>query len=88
MKTGKEIILDYCENIKTGDIDHLQACIDIRESLKRNFIDKTYLLSHCPSTFGLDKFIGECEKESVGIDSKEQIKQCELCWDRALEYKK
>jgi len=85
MKTGKEIILEYCNNIKTGDIDHLQACIDIRESLRRNDKDKNYLISHCPNVFGLDDFIGECEKENVGIDSKEVLKQCEKCWNIAIE---
>jgi len=85
MKTGKEIILEYCDNIKTGDINHLQACIDIKESLRRNDKDRNYLISHCPNAFGLDEYIGECEKENVGIDSKEVLKQCEKCWDRALE---
>jgi len=83
MKTGKEIILDYCDNIKTGDIDHLQACIDIRESL-RDKSDINYFYDHCPSAFGLDDFTGDCEIENVGIDSKEQLKQCRKCWDRAL----
>ena len=87
MKTGKKIILKYCNNIKTGDVDHLQASIDIKNALRKNIIDKTYLISHCPSAFGLDDFIGECEKEYVSTYSK-QIKQCKLCWDRALEYKK
>jgi len=85
MKNGKEIILKYCDNIKTGDINHLQACIDIRESLRRNDKNRNYLISHCPSAFGLDEYIGECEKENVGIDSKEVLKQCEKCWDKALE---
>ena len=48
MKTGKEIILNYCDNIKTGDIDHLQACINIRESLRRNENYRSYLYDHCP----------------------------------------
>jgi len=86
MKTNKEIILNYCDNIKTGDIYHLQGCIDIRESLRKDDKDRNYLVSHCPGTFGLDNFIGECEKENVSINSKEQLKQCELCWDIALEY--
>jgi len=47
-KTRKEIILNYCDNIKTGDIDHLQACIDIRESLRRNENYRSYLYDHCP----------------------------------------
>ena len=83
MKTGKEIILDYCNNIKTGDIDRLQACIDIRESLRKDDKDRNYLVSHCPGTFGLDNFIGECEIENfeLGYDS---IKQCKKCWDKAL----
>ena len=84
MKTGKEIILDYCDNIKTGDIDYLQACIDIRESLRRDENDRNYLISHCPGAFGLDDFIGDCEIGNVDIGSKEQLKQCVKCWDRAL----
>jgi len=84
MKTGKEIILDYCDNIKTGDIEHLQGCINIRESLRRYENDRNYLISYCPSAFGLDDFTGDCEIENVGIDFKEQLKQCEKCWDRAL----
>ena len=83
MKTGKEIILEYCDNIKTGDIDHLQACIDIRESLRRDENDRNYLISHCPGEFGLDDFTGDCEIKNV-IDFKEQLKQCKECWNRAL----
>ena len=73
MKTGKEIILNYCDNIQTGDIGHLQACIDIRESLRDNG-DINYLYDHCPS---------DCEIKNV-IDFKEQLKQCKKCWNRAL----
>ena len=74
MKTGKEIILNYCDNIQTGDIGHLQACIDIRESLRDNG-DINYLYDHCPGEFGLDDFTGDCEIKNV-IDFKEQLKQC------------
>ena len=84
MKTGKEIILNYCDNIKTGDIDHLQACINIRESLRRNENYRSYLYDHCPGAFGLDDFIGDCEIENADIGSKEQLKQCKECWNRAL----
>ena len=84
MKTGKEIILNYCDNIKTGDIDHLQACINIRESLRRNENYRSYLYDHCPGAFGLDDFIGDCEIENADIGSKEQLKQCKKCWNRAL----
>jgi len=82
MKTGKEIILEYCDNIKTGDIDHLQACIDIRESLRDND-HINYLYDYYPGEFGLDDFTGDCEIKNV-IDFKEQLKQCKECWNRAL----
>ena len=83
MKTGKEIILDYCDNIETGDIDHLQSCIDIREALRNNG-DINYLYYHCPGNYGIDDFIGECEIITVDRNHQEQLKQCKKCWDRAL----
>jgi len=79
MKTGKEIILDYCENVQTGDIDHLQACIDIKELLRKNEDDRIYLISRCPSSFGLN-YIGLCEINDIGFYEE----QCKECWDKAL----
>jgi len=75
--TGKEIILNYCNNIKTGDIDYLQSCIDIINALENN--DKTHLISHCPSAFGLEEFIGLCETYDENNEE-----QCSKCWDEAL----
>jgi hypothetical protein len=82
-KTNKEIILEYCDNIQTGDIDYLQSCIDVRESLRDGGI--RYYLDHCPSAYGLDDYIGLCEESADdNMSNQEKINQCERCWDRVL----
>lgn len=80
MKTGKDIILEYCKNVSTNDIDYLQGCNDVVLSLEREGVN--YHLDHCPSSVGLDDFRGDCEDHEVSQD--EQDDQCKRCWERAL----
>lgn len=64
MKTNKEIILEYCDNVQTGDIDHLQSCIDVRNALRNTELSHERLLDRldgpCPSSMGLNDHIGLC----------------------------
>ena len=78
MKTGKEIILNYCENVKTDSVEHLEVCNDIKEDLKNN--TRKHLIYHCPSAFGLNNFTGLCEIYDENTDE-----QCSKCWDEALK---
>ncbi len=83
MRSGEEIVLEYCDTIKTHDIDHLRSCLnnarDIREG--KHF---KYELSGCPSSYGLDEWDGLCFEEEVK-GFKAQSEQCKKCWIQALE---
>lgn len=82
MKKNKEIILHYCDTVKTHDIDHLQDALEN----KRYIENKEYeMLNGCPSNYGLDDHVGLCEIEDVGHDIKKQTEQCLKCWKQALE---
>lgn len=89
MKTGKNIIYKYCETTSAVDIDHIEKCRDILNYLKEDNIDLWKLAcTSCPSCFGLDDFIGDCFKQplpKVIGENKEQMKQCQECWEKALE---
>jgi hypothetical protein len=81
MKSGKDVVLEYCSTVKTHDIDHLQSCLDNERDIKNGKYDD---LSSCPSSFGLDDFDGLCFEEEVkGL--REQYEQCRRCWITALE---
>lgn len=85
MKTGKEIMLEYCKTIKTHSIDHLQDCKDIEIGLTKYDSHRydNYLDGHCPSSFGLDNYEGQCYINELSSPIKytdEQCEQCKLCW--------
>lgn len=81
MKTGRDIILEYCKNVSTNDIDYLQGCNDVVLSLERDGVN--YHFDHCPSSYGIDNFFnGDCAEHEVSQD--EQDDQCKRCWERAL----
>jgi hypothetical protein len=80
-KTGKDVILEYCDTVKTHDIDHLQSCLDNERDIRNG---KTKDLSGCPSSYGLDDFDGLCFEEEVK-GYKAQCEQCNRCWAQALE---
>lgn len=83
MKSGKEIILEYCDNVKTHDIDHLQSCLDNANDIRANkYLE--YELSGCPSSYGLKEWDGLCFEEEVK-GYKAQCEQCKRCWIQALE---
>jgi len=81
MKTGKDVILNYCETIKTHDIEHLQNCLDNEKDIKNGDLS---ILAGCPMNFGLDDFEGLCEKEDVHGWQAQSL-QCYNCWRQALE---
>lgn len=80
MKTGKDIILNYCETVKTSIIDHLQDCMDNKRDIENGDIS---LLAGCPMNFGLDDLEGLCEKEEVHGWEAQSV-QCLTCWKKAL----
>lgn len=82
MSSGKEVVLSYCQNIQTHDIDHLQNCLDNERLIKEGNYEQ---LSGCPSNYGLDDHVGLCEIEDVGQDYKKQSEQCLKCWKQALD---
>lgn len=43
------------------------------------------MLNGCPSTYGLDDYVGLCEEEDVGQYFKKQNLQCLNCWKKALD---
>lgn len=82
MSNGKEVILNYCKTVQTHDIDHLQSAIENTKYIEKG---EYHMLNGCPSTYGLDDFVGLCEIEDVGQDWERQSKQCLSCWKKALE---
>ncbi|MED3550179.1 hypothetical protein [Cytobacillus praedii] len=80
MRKGKDIGIEYCSNLVTQDIDHLQSCLDNERDIKNG---KYNGLSGCPSTFGMDNFDGLCFEEEI----KGLSQQCRNCWKTALEMK-
>ena len=80
-QTNKEIILEYCDNVQTGDMDHLQSCIDVRNALRNTNIDHNELLNRldgsCASSVGLDDYEGLCY-ETDGDHL------CKRCWEKVL----
>lgn len=85
MKSGKEIVLNYCKEVLTNDIDHLQSCKDNEIDIKSGkYLKDNYELSGCPSNYGLDEVDGLCFEEEVK-GYQNQKKQCISCWKKALE---
>lgn len=83
MRSGEEIILEYCDNVETHDIDHLVSSLDNAKDIRaKNHLE--YELSGCPSSFGLDEWDGLCFEEEVE-GYKAQCEQCKKCWIQALE---
>ena len=88
MRSGKEIVLEYCANIETHDVDHLVSCLDNEKDIKSGeYLKDGYELSGCPASYGLDGLdeLNElCFKEETK-NFKEQYEQCRKCWIQALE---
>lgn len=87
IKAGKELIIEYCKNIKTNSIEHLEACKEVEGGLAQTltkdiFID--YLDGHCPCNYISDSYknqiIDECDISQSQID----ISDCLTCWEKAL----
>lgn len=85
MRSGEEIVLEYCDKVETHDIEHLQSSHDnAREIRNGNYLK--WELSGCPSSFGLseEEWQGLCYEEEVK-GYKAQCEQCKNCWIKALE---
>jgi len=90
LKTNREIILDYCANVQTGDIDHLQKCIDAHDALNNTSLDHKELSNRldgsCPSSMGLDNHIGLCYgTANNNLSNQNKYDLCKRCWEDALK---
>ena len=85
MRSGKEIVLEYCETVETHDINHLHSSIENGRDIKSGeYLEDKYELSSCPSAYGLDEWDGLCFEEEVK-GNKAQGEQCRKCWLQALD---
>jgi hypothetical protein len=87
METGKEIIMKYCRKTGRQDISHIENCVENLGYLENNEIDK---LEGCPSNYGLNYYVGVCERDgltSTNTSSKELVEKCKECWEIALNKK-
>lgn len=84
MKTGKDIILEYCKTIETHDPDYLRDAIDNGKDIENGrYIQEGHEFAGCPTSYGLDEWEGLCENEKVeGWPA--QREQCKKCWTMAL----
>jgi len=83
MNSGKVLILNYCRQYSEDNITHIQNALHIKFCLENDKLEG--LDGHCPSAYGLDNYVGDCE-----INGSENS-DCRLCWKRALNiiiYKK
>lgn len=97
MKTGKEIILEYCKSVVSYSIEFLEACNNIKDCLSGKEYAKDYIDDYCFSTFIEDDFKGfvkECKINPIkypegqyGCDGiyEQRSQQCKLCWENALK---
>jgi hypothetical protein len=85
MKTGREVILNYCNKIlNLVDLDHLHACKEVKHGVEGGHIDFLIEQRHCPDDYGLENFVGDCEFEEIKSNYKKRLEQCKKCWNRAL----
>ena len=100
MRTGKEIILNYCKNVSSDKIDNFQDCEDIKHCLMQDKYNACDLSYHCIISFIPENFKGFVElcltNPIVHCDVhlgchqgdrivEEKIEQCRVCWKNALE---
>ena len=81
MKTGKQIIMEYCGKYTQESIEHIQNAIDVKYFLKNDKIDS--LVGYCPSSYGLNDFTGECDDKEYSYSEDAHI-TCKRCWGKAL----
>ncbi|WP_461206898.1 hypothetical protein [Clostridium sp. DL1XJH146] len=89
IKTGKEIMLNYCQTILSHNIEELQACKDIENGLIKNDFEN-YLGGYCPNSFGLENYEGKCcfdDIADIPNNMAELKKRCKSCWQIALNQK-
>lgn len=82
MMVGKVKVLQYCDTLKTNDVDHLMNAIENSRLVKDDHYD---MLNGCPQNYGLDDVTGLCEETDVGQVWEDQKKQCLNCWTMALK---
>lgn len=82
--TGKEVVINFCENVETHDIDYLENVLNNLHVLKKN--QPVADLSGCPSSYGLEYYEGLCfQEDTKNMSLKEKEKMCNDCWRKALE---
>jgi hypothetical protein len=82
MSNGKEIVLEYCNQFKMPDLEHIEQAIENKRMIEKG---EYRYLNGCPSNFGLEKHIGICEiEETDDYTPQQQSDMCERCWKQAL----
>ena len=80
MSNGRNRVLNHCSQYSYSDLDYIQSCLDNERAIKEG---RYRDLEGCPSSFGLEEFLGLCYEDTVE-DYLEQRNQCEMCWKQAL----
>jgi CspA family cold shock protein len=73
-------ILNYCNQFSIYSIEHIENAIKNKSLIEQG---KYNILNGCPSSYGLDEYVGLCETEKE-IKREAQRSQCERCWKKAL----
>ena len=83
MKTGKDIILEYCRTVESHSIELLEACQDIESGLTKKLDWDTqyynYLDGHCPSIAVNDDETFELECYKDDNKKRNEFDQIEIC---------
>lgn len=77
--SGRDTVLKYCSQWSLASYEHIQNAIENKRLIEQERYSE---LNGCPSSYGLDEFVGLCEEENVSW--KAQDDQCEMCWKKAL----
>lgn len=80
---SKDAILKYCDQFSESSIEHIQNALENKYLIERG---EYRFLNGCPSSYGLDDYMGLCEtEEKKGNGSNKEFEDmCEMCWKKAL----
>lgn len=82
--TGKDIVINYCKNIETHDVEYLERALNNLTILEKNGAIEN--LEGCPTNYGLESYEELCfQTDTEYMSNKEKEKMCDECWRKALE---
>lgn len=83
--SSKEDVLKYCNTFKNVDLEHIGNALENAKLINKG---EYRYLNGCPSSFGLDDYVGICEEDMevdyASLNPRQQFDVCEACWKRAL----